>query len=178
MSNYRDLEDIKNELTKRLNESRNKLALWQSVKRVTKKDGGNFAILNKNFEGARVEQEYSSVYLKAATYYLPEAERKAISHFRWTSEEIYIAYRDDELTPEIVSEKIAGRIEQLKKHITEYENELAAVEDIFKKYDEKLAVFYQELKADCEQFRDDTGSTSALEYMIEDYAKSYYVRRR
>ena len=176
MSDYRNLEDIKNELTKMLNDSRSKLALWQGVKRLTKKDGGNFAILNKNIEGARVEQEYGSVYLKAATYYLPEAERKQIPHFKWTSEEIYIAYRDDELTPEIVFEKIAGRIEQLKKHITEYENELAAVEDIFKKYDEKLAAFYQELKADCEQFRDNTKSKSTLEYMIEDYTKNYYVR--
>lgn len=177
MSNYRNLEDIKNELTKRLNDSRKNLALWQGVKRLTKKDGGNFAILNKNIEGAKVEQQYSSLYLKAATYYLPEAERKTIPYHTWVNDEIYIGYMDTELTPETVFEKIAGRIEALKKHIAEYENELAAVEDIFKKYDEKLAAFYQELKADCEQFRDDTNSKSTIEYMMEDYAKSYYVRR-
>lgn len=176
MSNYRDLEDIKKELTRRLNEARNKLALWQSVKRLTKKDGGDFATLNKNFDGARVEQQYSSVYLKAATYYLTESERKQIPHIAWTSEEIYIGYMDDEYTPDKVFEKIAGRIEQLKNHIAEYENELAALEDIFKKYDAKLAEFYQELKTDCERFRDDPKYRSTIENMIEDYAKGYYVR--
>lgn len=177
MSNYRDLEDIKKELTRRLNEARNKLALWQSVKRLTKKDGGDFATLNKNFDGARVEQQYSSFYLKAATYYLTESERKQIPHIAWTYEELYISNSEyNELTPDKVFEKIAGRIEQLKNHITEYENELAALEDIFKKYVAKLAEFYQELKTDCERFRNDPEYKSTIEYMIEDYAKGYYVR--
>ena len=177
MGNYRDLEDIKNELTKRLNDSKNKLALWQSVKRLAKKDGTDFANLNKNLDGAMVYKQYSSFYLKAATYLLTEAERKQIPHIMWTSEEIYISDNEmAELTPNAVFEKIAGRIKQLNSHITEYENELAALEDIFKKYNEKLAAFYQELKADCTQFRDDIKYKSTLEYMIEDYAKNYYVR--
>ena len=49
-------EEVKKELQKQLESKRKALTCWEGVKYLTKKDGGAFATLSKNFEGATIER--------------------------------------------------------------------------------------------------------------------------
>ena len=66
MSRIYELQDAKNKLQNSVDYYAVRIAAWQSVKRLTKKDGGNFAILSKNFDGARFVSCYGSPYLRVS----------------------------------------------------------------------------------------------------------------
>lgn len=166
MSDYRNLEDIKNDFEKRLAENKRKLELWKSVKRLTKKDGSDFVNINKNFDGAELYKSWS-------TYYFRVSGRMTGRFYHYIEDEIYIGH--EEKTAGELAELTAKRIEELTNRVDNYEKQLEALSKIFAKYNEKIEAFYKELKEDCEKFRYNE-SKSPIEYAIEDYVKSYYVR--
>ena len=47
------IESAQKELRKEINRAAAFMQAWQNVKRVSKKDGGDFAIISKNFEGCK-----------------------------------------------------------------------------------------------------------------------------
>ena len=71
MSNYYDLEGIKNELKKRIDINQCFLAAWKNVEFCTKKDGTYFKNISKNFENAKYgTKNYCTVYENELTVYV------------------------------------------------------------------------------------------------------------
>ena len=74
MANYiYTIEDAKNQIAADTIELKEKLAAWETVKRVTKKDGGDFAHMERNFQTSgketRISFEYSAFLSKVIVYY-------------------------------------------------------------------------------------------------------------
>ena len=112
MERIYNVDDAKERLTRRLDYYTARIEAWEKVARVSKKDGGDFAIISKNFTNCTFKTEYSSNYV--------------VVHFKskfegYTSDEINIsgnAYGVEACdTADKIEKRIADKIEIYKGYI-------------------------------------------------------------
>lgn len=165
---YATRDDVKKELQNRIAHTENVLAAWKAVKRERKKDGGDFANVNKNFSGCDLFCDFSSYKLRARIPYTRE----------YGSEDI-IYLQDDERknpTPDGIEAAIANYITKQEENLT---NERAALAE-FDAIADRIEPAILELRgAICEEKKKNGG---ALEYLLRDYILTgifdYFLKRR
>ena len=147
----RNKEEIKKEYETNIKTYRNAIEVWSKVKRVSKKDGSDFANLGKNFINANVTKPYS----------WSDELQISVSHCYgdggYTHDSIDIEDKD---TVDVIFNKILNRIEMYKKYISDYEKKLSNIDYVFDEVDRAM----EELT----KFAKDCGFSS---YEICDYIK-------
>lgn len=92
MAQVYNFEGIKKELENRREEASARLEAWRQVKRLTKKDGSDFAIFSKNFEGLSHTPSANDIY--------PCISITTRADFRYISDDINIYLYVDEMSEE------------------------------------------------------------------------------
>lgn len=167
-TDYATRDDVKKELENRIRHSENVLAAWKNVKRETKKNGGDFANVNKNFSGCDLFWDFSSYKLRARIPYTRE----------YGSEDI-IYLQDAERTtptPDGIAAAIANYITKQEENLT---NERAALAE-FDAIADRIEPAILELRGViCDEKKKNGG---ALEYLLRDYILTaifdYFLKRR
>ena len=106
----------------------NAINAWKNVKRVTKKDGGNFANIGKNFLNATVKQKYpwdNNLEL-AIDYHCGSG---------WTYDSVEVEEGD---AVEDIFEKINKRIEVLTQYAEENDKKANSVQYVFNEVDKTM----------------------------------------
>lgn len=152
MSNYYNLEGIKAEISRQIEQETARMEAWKKVTFPTKKDGKPFAIMSKNIEGAR---------LSPASYAMQPGEN-VLSITTWSANNGYV--RDEVNAHELVKNMkdeamkaktqnyqpeqtyleqvyaydlddikaaVAARIEYLEKRITSLEKQLERADEVY-----------------------------------------------
>ena len=138
-----------------LNDARTKLNLWKSVKRLSKKNGEDFANFGKNFDGATIDPYVGEDVLKvygriehgiAWTEDHIELIREATPDIE---EERRIHYYGDfykyHLTVSEAFEKIEARIRYFETQVANYELQLRLSETIYNTVVRRINGMYAEL---------------------------------
>lgn len=178
----KDVDKVLTELTAYKRQLEGKLILWERVKRATKKNGGEFANLAKNFIGASVIQP---------SYSLRDDRRLQVSGNVpvWTTDEIEIVplvkyFKDfdvpedriiDEpmlenyfvLTVDEIFDRIEKRKEQIRQEIKDYEKQISMARNVYNTFTEKIDSALRELSEEC-------GANSSLYYLCREYMKTAY----
>lgn len=159
MSKYRNYEEIKANLEASVKYYDARVKAWQQVERVTKKDGSDFKVFSKNFNGAETGQyypieDYSNPYLTVA--FEDENGRYATDHMslkadKHLTEQANIPEHNDErevryayghpieiLTVEETWTAIQNMIQKYEHWKAEAERELAESQAQFEKIDALL----------------------------------------
>lgn len=117
-----------NELNKELRKLTEFLRLWKEVKRVTKKDGGDYVNLSRNFEGVRISRSYINnnwVEIGVNTY---------LDGLGYTfDEEIIYHYPDKEQGADVTAGMVEEEIERIIKR---REKQVEAIEEDIQMFDE------------------------------------------
>lgn len=187
MSDYYNLDGIKTALKKKIEIKKAYLNCWESVEFITKKDGTPFKILSKNIVNARiVKPQYTlqdgenelivGCWCDAAGYVndyiniyrlvkdLDDKKRVKTENYlpkHSLLEQVYVFDIED------IKEAVNDRIEQLKNLITQLENELLKVDNIYNNF----KIVYGEA---LEQLKNDCGDGSIIHSMILETVKSRY----
>lgn len=159
MSKYRNYEEIKARLEENVKYYDARIKAWQQVERATKKDGSDFKVFSKNFNGAETGkyypiEDYSNPYLTVAfedengRYTTDQMSLKADKHL---TEQANIPEHNDErevrysygypveiLTVEETWTAIQNLIQKYKHWKAEAERELAESKAHFEKIDALL----------------------------------------
>lgn len=106
----------------------NAINAWKNVKRVTKKDGGNFANIGKNFLNATVRQKY--IWDKTLEL---TVDYRCGNSYTYDSVEIK---NDDSI--EDVFEKINKRIILFTQYVEEEEKKINSVKNVFDEVDRTM----------------------------------------
>lgn len=167
-TDYATRDDVKKELQNRIRHSENVLAAWRNVKRERKKDGGNFANVNKNFSGCDLFWDFSAYKLRARIPYSRE----------YGSEDV-IYLQDAERTtptPDGIEAAIKNYITKQDEILT---NERAALAE-FDAIADRIEPAILDLRgAICDEKKKNGG---ALEYLLRDYILTsifdYFLKRR
>lgn len=123
-----NINEIENKYRDNVKTYQNAIKAWQNVKRVTKKDGGNFANFGKNFVNAEIKQDYYWCRPSLKVDYCQESGR-------WTYDTIEIEEND---TVENVFEKINNRVKMFNGCIAENERKARNVEHVFNEVDRTM----------------------------------------
>lgn len=176
-----NLEAVKENLKKRIDNYTARIEMWEGVKRVYKKDGTPFKVLSKNFTGARFED---------SSKYDPRPELHVFGRIgsRYESETLNAwGYVDEHkfnpegreingggcvrewfvLTPDEIEQEVAERIAQLKGYRADLEKQLADADDIFTTFSEAIEKAFAEMTAKA-------GKYTSLYYECRDFAKNLY----
>lgn len=117
-----------NELNKELRKLTEFLRLWQEVKRVTKKDGGDYVNLSRNFEGVRISRSDINnnwVEIRVNTY---------LDGLGYTfDEEIIYHYPDKEQGADVTADMVEEEIDRI---INRREKQVKAIEEDIQMFDE------------------------------------------
>lgn len=193
MSEIRNLEDVKNALTRSLNSAKFEKELWEKVEICKKKDGSDFAVVSKSYKNAIYStpayaglyhpeilvrghniannkwEEYSLYAYIYADTLADDDERKskAVKANQW-SRETYL------LTPDEVAIKIRGRVLDLRLRIARLEKELEIADDVYNKFIKAITEAIIEMKKDtaCVRLDDRYYNHSELEYRLIDVLDS------
>jgi len=106
----------------------NAINAWKNVKRVTKKDGGNFANIGKNFLNATVRQKY--IWDKTLEL---TVDYRCGNSYTYDSVEIK---NDDSI--EDIFEKINKRIILFTQYVEEEEKKINSVKNVFDEVDRTM----------------------------------------
>ena len=106
----------------------NAINAWKSVKRVTKKDGGDFANIGKNFSNGKVKQKYpwDNALELSIDYHCDTG---------WAYDSVEIKEED---TVEDVFKKINNRIEILTQYVEEDDKKANSVQYVFNEVDKTM----------------------------------------
>lgn len=177
----RNIDELKTTLKKDIDKAETLLHAWEAVERVTKKDGGDFAALAKNFKNASVyDSGYSLVATKEITvsgwsqfsgWISDKIENREIARYskRTVSDDRII--KETCLEPYFyktvseIFEDIETRKEQLKKQIADYKRDLENAKKLFDSFKTAIDAALVEMKTNC---------TQHTYYLIRDYMKSAY----
>lgn len=182
-------EEITQKLERILNDYKAKLKGWQNVKRLTKKDGADFAIKSKNFGGASYA---SSSYLSSELHPCLILNYQSNNTYQQDDLNMYIQVRDmkkDDIRRNDESKikkdgfhydtyiydidecfkAINEYIELLKEKILEYETQLQNANKYIEKAD-KLINEIKQLRKEKDLMSDI--SNNSLGYAIIDYIKT------
>lgn len=130
---YSPLQGWQKELQDSVNDAENQVFLWQQVKRCTKKDGGDFANVNKNFENATITVNYDGT-LKIDVHGHTGA--------KWASDTIYSTPQNPLKTVNDVMPAIAERIKYLENYAA---TKKAILEKSDKIYDDVFGAIFEKI---------------------------------
>lgn len=147
-------ENAKKKMEKSVSYYQVRIEAWEKVKRVYKKDGSNFKVLSKNFEGCTFYNEYS-LNKCGINFYDPFEG--------YTCD--WITYSPETETPDSIEKKINGVIENYKKWL---DRDLAGLEAIEKQIDH-ITPLLEELKNYIKQSEEETNT----HYVLKSYVKNY-----
>ena len=159
MERILNIEDAKKKIERRIAYYQERIDAWKKVERIRKKDGGDFAILSKNFTNCKIEESYSFKELKV--YYKSNLEG-------YTNDWINISgnqYQEEADTPEKIEKRIAETIERYEGYKTRSEKALATIESTLKAIEPEL----EKLKSVIKEGETETDT----QYIIGAYIKSY-----
>jgi len=122
-------EDIKKEYEINIKSYRNVIEAWSKVKRVSKKDGTDFANFGKNFINANITKPYNWAHeLQISVSY-----RYGDGGYTHNSIDI-----EDGNTVDIVFNKILNRIKTYEEYIDNYEKKLKYIDYVFDEVDRAM----------------------------------------
>ena len=184
----KDLNDIKKEFEKCIEKHEAQRDAWKNVKRVTKKDGGDFATLSKNFENAKIESTgYSLREEKRIKVYTRTKKGDYVDDYFTISP--LVKNVDFEVAPERVIKQsmlcdyFHMNPDEIEKEI---EKRVALHEEIIKDYEsniERLEKYYILIMARMSEIHEilkeitpkaTAGANLSLRYAMEDIIKNYY----
>lgn len=179
---YTSLDSIQTELKRRLDEIETKISAWEKVERKTKKDGGSFSALAKNFVNASIHDDPCSLIQKKCVtvcgwsqysgYITDEIktvglvryeENREIPESRVVKERMIEPYYVK--TVDEIFEDIGIKIESLRRQKEKILQDLESSEMVFKLFKAKIDNALQDLKSSCNQ---------SLYYLCRDYMTSAF----
>lgn len=152
MSNYYNLEGIKTEISRQIEQETARMEAWKKVTFPTKKDGKPFAILSKNIEGARLSpvsyatqpgENILSISTWSANNGCVHDEVKAYELVKYIKDEAMKAktqnyqpkqtYLEQVYTYDLddIKAAVAARIEHLEKRIASLEKQLERADEVY-----------------------------------------------
>ena len=165
-------DQIRNEMLDTIATYKEKIRLWQNVKRKTKKDGTDFQNLSKNFENAEIIVKYGDTCIQVVNYNIRIAGNYVDDYFQieqvvqyfkaWEVPENRIIHEYCRspyirMSPDEIMKYIQYHISKYEKWITEYEEQL-----------EKLDAMYDYVSDHLEELMDyirkNAGNNSHLYY--------------
>lgn len=190
MSSYKNLEDIKKEFNKRIEEQKTLLEAWEKVERATKKDGSNFVALAKNFKNATIKNnEYVLRPSKKIHVYGITKNNKYVDDSIETNELVKYAKRHIdadrilkesylepwyEKTVDEIFEDIEERKETLRKNIKNFEEEIKISEKYYNMVNIHLESIHNILNE--LSVKKPNSNFLSLRYALEDVVKNHYFR--
>lgn len=166
-----NFENIKKELENRITEKQIMLFVWRKVKRLRKKDGSDFANINKNLDGAEVVKCWNTATLCIHEY--SETIHRCIKDEVYLCES-YKPAHETEITVDEIFNIIARRINVLENLIASLKLQLDDCERLYVKYDKMIRDLYSELHEDCKKYSDGALKTPEIEYAISQHIKEVY----
>lgn len=151
-----DRKQIEEEYRNTIQDYRNAIIAWKNVKRLSKKDGSDFANIGKNFTNANIIKKYSwgdELYIQVYYYYASGG---------YAHDDIEI--KDNDTVNDIFN-NINKKIVLYEKYIKSYTDKLTSSERVFDEVDRTVS----ELLKFCK----DNGFSS---YEICEYIKDNYWR--
>lgn len=160
MTNIRRYEEVKESIQNSINFYEARIKAWENVSFPTKKDGTQFKVLSKNFEGAKIGvyypvEDYGNPYLTVC------GEEKHGNNTRYFSDhmEIYMSRYNDRLplhnpereirtsygveveilTVDEIKAEIEALIDRYKKYKLEAERQLEISEEVFSVISAKIS---------------------------------------
>ncbi len=185
----KNLDQIKKELQNSIEECNAKIAAWENVKRVTKKDGSNFSTLSKNFENAKIEvasysirgekqirvcghtesgkffEDYFSIIPCVNTVKFEVAPERQIKESFLTP---YFHMTVDE-----IAETIESRILMWKEYVESYEEQLRIADHFYILIENELDKIAEILNAVSDKR---SSKNLSLRYALEHKVKEHYFR--
>ncbi len=164
---FRTVEDVKESLAAKKRNYEKRIALWKDVEFLTKKNGEPFQALNKNFNNAEIEKQFSNYYIKVHGKVTNDCQiwKKGDSQDiwnkgEWINDEIclyqnnymskkYIPENGDILEVAAIKEMIKDHIEKLETYLKETNQQLEKVENILNKYIPLFSQLRNDLIEDC-----------------------------
>ena len=153
--NIRTISDAKERIQESVNYYADRIAAFSKVRRVHKKDGGDFANIQRNFEGCRLYFEFNSF----------KAEVTAEKHYPnggrgWETMTVYL---DEARTPDEVEAKLALYLDNCKELKERNERGLAKIEEVLRRIDPLLDAIRAEV---------DAGKADGINYVIRHYVEN------
>ena len=170
MNGYYNLDGIKTELVKNLEEAKAKKEAWEKVTFVTKKDGKPFSILGKNIVGAKIStkpynmqigQNILTVYSNSGYKYISDeidvynlvkylkdpaqiAKTQNYMPKQAYLEQVYVYDIDD------IKQAVTARIEYMNLRIESLKEQIEKEENAYKAFKAAYAKALDELQANCD----------------------------
>lgn len=185
-----NLDGIKTQLNKQIEEARARLEAWEKVTFPTKKDGTPFKIMSKNISGATYYMESYAMqpgeyrlrvttWCKASGYisseidvyvlvkYLKDEAKKA----KTQNYQPKVSYLEQVYTYDIedIKEAVALKIDMLKREIKQLEEQQEKAHSVFTAFREAYAAAITQLEQDAGK-----AENSTLYYMVLDTVKDRY----
>lgn len=164
---FRTVDDVKENLVAQKRNYEKKIALWKDVEFLTKKNGEPFQALNKNFNNAMIEKQFSNYYIIVSGKVTNDCKiwkkgdsQETWNKGEWVKDEIclhqndymkkkYIPENGDILEVAAIKEMIKDHIEKLETNLEETNKQLEKVENILNKYIPLFSQLRSELIEDC-----------------------------
>lgn len=191
MSSYKNLEDIKKEFEKRIDNHAALLEAWEKVERVTKKDGSDFKALSKNFNNATViVNEFVLRPSKKIRVYGRTKRNDFVEDFVETTDLVKYSKRPVdaarilkesylepwyEKTVDEIFEDIETQKEYHRKAIEGYEKQIQEANFYYDIISAKMEEIHKVLNNMCEKGKSSNEFLS-LRYALENIVKNYYFR--
>lgn len=184
----KDLNAIKKEFENYIEQHEAQLEAWQNVKRVTKKDGGDFSTLSKNFENAKIGssgyslREEKEIRVNAITksgkyvddYFtlspLVKDSKHEIAEERVIKVSGLCAYYH--MNVDEIEKAIEERTEMHKKYIASYKEQLELLEDYYTRITGQLEEIHKTLNEITPKGAN--VKNISLRYAMEELIKNYY----
>ena len=185
----KNLEQIKKDLQNSIEECKAKIAAWENVKRVTKKDGTNFSTLSKNFENAKIEVVNYSVRSEKQIKVYGRTEsgnffedyfsiipcvnnvKFEVAPERQIKESFLTPYFH--MTVDEIEETIKSRIATYKEYIENYEEQLRIADHFYILIENELDKINEILNAVSDK---KSSKNLSLRYALERKVKEHYFR--
>lgn len=160
---FHPLEKWQKELNKRITSAKNRAKLWQKVKRIYKKDGGTFANISKNFDGATVTEEYNG--LKATV--------DACIDFKYIGDTLYDCEKYPLKNIDDVLPTIKKYINYLQDSATQYEKILKHSKKI---YIDTVGAIYEKILKYQTPSNSDGIKLDYFYFTLKDILQDLYIR--
>ena len=150
-------EDVHKRLEKEFLEADARMKNWQSVKRLHKKDGGDFANIWKNFDKIYEGYNFSdSVEIKISGSY---------PNYNLASDSMIV--KNEDLTPDGIEKAIKERIEYLKSKKEIIRDNRGVMDKLYDETMEKMLDVYSNIE-------EVAGNRTPLYYIMREAVENYF----
>ena len=158
-----NVEDIKNRINEGIDFYTARINAWESVERVHKKDGGDFANLSRNFTGVRFVREYSETYLYV--YFRTKSEGYTYD---------FITLGDSPYSKRPALDTADAIEKAISELIAKYKDLLARDVKQAEIAEEVATTFIDAVNSALATVKEKAGDNTTLYYACRDYMKSIY----